>query len=389
MKNIFILLILLFTTIPYYVSGAEEVHTIKFGIDANNTPPLLYQFDNANVSIATGGFLYEISVAIAEELLEDYSILAIPKKQISQEIISGELDLLCHNSNLLDYVQKDEIELSIPLYKSIQCALSKKSSVSLKQLNEIIKRLNKKKVFKEINERYSNRKTMPKPLFYGLNDTNSPPFLLFDNSTKLPTLRGGLYFDIALEIGKKIKRPLNFRLFPRKRLDSELADGKNIELVCYGTEAWAGEYSDKYLWSVPIFKQSDLIVSIKKKKGNVTFHSLDDLLGKRIGTGLGFVYPSLIPYFKNDQIIREDALSGTANLGKLTLGRIPFIIMNNLQYNYYKKNYPNLQSAPFELDPIDVKCAVSKHSNLKINELNSAILDLKKSGKLQKIFFPR
>ena len=63
--------------------------------------------------------------------------------------------------------------------------------------------------------------------------------------------------------------------------------------------------------------------------------------------------------------------------------------MNNLEYDYYKKKIPDLVRAPFEFDSIAVRCALSKKSDLKIKELNAALLALKKSGKLNKIFFGR
>ncbi|MNS97661.1 hypothetical protein D3C72_1320020 [compost metagenome] len=88
-------------------------------------------------------------------------------------------------------------------------------------------------------------------------------------------------------------------------------------------------------------------------------------------------------------MIREDAGSGYANIEKLNSKRLSYVIVNNLEFNYYKNKYPNLQKAYFDFDRVDAKCAVSKRSDIKIEKLNAAILDMKRQGRLQKIFFPR
>ena len=452
---------------------------IKFGIHASHAPPLLYQFEDPNFSVATGGFIYEISVAIAENLNQDYSISALPESRMIRDITQGNLDLSCYISpewdraskddflwsdplftysnvlvsnkeihfkhldqlpnskigtvgnyfyhelepkfknnslhrddsgsnlgslkklldNRLDYVVMTELEYSYykvtqpQLQKSaftldkteISCALSKKSSLSLAKLNKTIAHLKNKNEFKKTYAKYANPKTAPRPIAYGMNDSNSPPFLQIDNKSENPVIQGGLFFDLGIEVGKKLKRPIRFMLSPRKRLDSGLASGE-IELVCYNTEAWAGSFAKDYNWSIPIFKQFNLIVGLKKNKKTAQLKSLKDLSGKTIGTALGFIYPSLIPYFENGSIKREDALSGLANITKLNSERVQYIVLNNLEYKYYKKQYTNLQEAPFEVDPINVKCASSKNSDLKISDINNAILESKKDGRLQKVF---
>lgn len=478
MKKFLILCILNYVLVLHLISQACAAN-IKFGIDASNSPPLLYQFDDPNFPLATGGFIYEVTVAIAEDLKQDYSISPLQQPKIIDDLKGDNLDLACHDNpqfdpalkddflwssplytysnvlvgkkdipfkkseqatditigtveknlyheleekfknkvlqrddsisvmeslkklldNHLDYVIMSEIEFSFykitypQLQKSsftldraeVNCALSKKSSLSLAKLNKTIANLKSKKEFQKIYTRYSDPKTTPRPITYGMNDNNSPPFLQINNSTETPVIQGGLFFDLGLEIGKKLKRPIRFMLTPRKRLDPGLADGE-IELVCYNTEAWAGSYAKDYNWSIPIFKQSNLVVGLKKNMKNAPLKSLKDLKGKTLGTTLGFVYPALVSYFKDGRIKREDALSGADNIAKLHSERVQYIILNNLEYNYYRKKDSSLQKAPFEIDPINVKCASSKKSDLKISDINTAVIKSKKTGRLQKVF---
>jgi len=458
---------------------AQAAAPIKFGVSTSNSPPLLYQFENQNMPIATGGFIYEISVAIAEELQEPYSIVTIPRGRIPQEITSGGIDVLCHSSIRWNLPYKNDVGWSKPLYTygnvlvarnpikfkkpskvqnttigtvanfyyadleenfrnkklyrddapsvganiskllgerveyiimseieynyhrklypnfhrssfvedktEIQCNLSKKSTLTLAKLNKAIDHLAERKVLQKIYDRYATAKDIPKPLTFGLNNNNSPPFIFFDDKAELPTIQGGVFFDIALALGKHIKRPINFVLLPRGRLDADLADGK-VDLVCFDTEVWAGKHASSYYWSLPIFQQINYIVGLKDLKEGNEPKTLKDLKGQIVGTTLNFVYPSLEPYFKDGTLHREDADSGTANIARLNFQRVPYIVMNNLEYGYFKKSNPRLQRLPVNIDPIDVKCAISKKSDLKLKEINTAIIEMTKSGKLQKVF---
>nr|BFD61890.1 hypothetical protein BdHM001_05710 [Bdellovibrio sp. HM001] len=463
--------------VPVFAVGG-----LKFGFNPSNAPPLLYQFENNGNPIPTGGLIYEVSVAIGDELGEDYTIERIPRKRIAQQIVENRVDLICHNSTRWRHEFADNVLWSTPLFTTsnvlvsttaipfekvsqitgitigtvenyvyadledrfnnkelqrsdsasievsvkkllndrvsyiilaepeyiyfksryprlvrssfsfdqtdIQCSLSRKSSLSLDRLNRAIANLHRKKVLQRILERYSNSATMPQPFSYGLNSNDSPPFIFFEkNGHNLNRVRGGLFFDIGREIAKKLRRPVHFELLPRGRLDARLAAGL-IEMVCYDNEAWAGEYAKQYQWSQPIFRQSDLIVSLRNDKADTKVRSLEDLKGKRLGTVLNFVYPALSPLFENRSVLREDASSGASNLEKLFSQRIPFIVLNNLEYQYYESKHPHLQRAALEVDPVDVKCAVSKKADLKIQEVDAAIRELQSSGRMQKIFSP-
>lgn len=472
MREISFILLLLFVVVWQVGLGTKASDKIVFGFNPSNSPPILYQFENQTNPIVTGGLIFEVASAIADDLQVDYTLIGIPRTRI---------DLNCHNSmswgqsfsndivwskplytyaNVLvgkteipyseldqipsgkigtvekfyynalealfrggtlhrvdaptvaislrkllndrvDYVVMSEVEYSYYvatypiLQKSsftigktdIRCSLSKKSSLEIAKLNRTIDRLQKRKVFKRIYDRYLNPKSAPEPFIYGLNNDESPPFLYYENGPST-SVKGGIFFEIGLEIAKKIKRPIHFVLLPRGRLDSRLAEGR-IEVVCYYTEVWAGEYAKMYDWSIPIFHQSNYVVGLKVTKSERLAQTMDDLKGKTIGTTLHFIYPTMTPYFEDGRIIREDAGSGSANVEKLNGLRVSYIILNNLEYNYYKKIYPNLQKTPFEFDPVDVKCAVSKKSDLKIDELNVVLGELKRSGRLQRIFYPQ
>jgi ABC-type amino acid transport substrate-binding protein len=476
-----IIFILILAVSPHIGSGPSSSHKLKFGFNPSNSPPLLYQFENETSPIATGGLIFEMSVAIAEELDDDYTLVRIPRKRIPAQLNNNKIDLICHNSIAWGHAFNDEVVWSKPLYSyanvlvgkkeipftwpeqvanvrigtvenfmynefepffktqilirddapsvpislkklladrvdyivmseveynyhkarhpelhrssfvmgktEIRCSLSKKSALSLQRLNRAIDQLLHKKTFQKIYDRYLDPKSVPEPFSYGLNGEHSPPFLLLESEVPL-VVRGGLFFEIGLEVAKRIKRPVTFVLLPRGRLDARLAEGQ-IVLVCYNNEVWAGEYAKMYDWSIPIFRQSNYIVGLKGAKADPSITSLVELKGKRVGTTLNFVYPAMTPYFDDGSIIREDAGSGSSNVEKLIGMRVPYILLNNLEYAYHKKLNPKIERAPLEIDPVEVKCAVSKKSDLKIEEINAAIMEMKRTGVMQRIFFPR
>lgn len=481
MRYSFIIFILIFAVSPHIGSGPPPRHPLKFGFNPSNSPPLLYQFENDGMPMATGGLIFEMSVAIAEDLADDYVLVRTPRQRISEQLNSNKLDLICHNSESWGHAFSDEVVWSKPLFNysnvlvakkeipyawpdqipnarigtvenyryvdlesqfknqtlervdapsvlvnlrklladrldyvvmseiefnfhratnpqlqrstfvigktDIRCSLSKKSTLTLQRLNKTIDQLTRKRVFQKIYAKYLDPKTIPEPFSYGLNGEHSPPFLILDSETPL-IVKGGLFFDIGLEVAKQIKRPITYVLLPRGRLDSRLAEGQ-IVLVCYNTEVWAGEYAKQYDWSIPIYQQSNYIVGLRGSKTDPPIQAITELKGKRVGTTLNFVYPAMTAYFENGGVIREDAGSGSANVEKLLMMRVPYILLNSLEYNYHKKLNPRIERSPIEIDPVEVKCAVSKKSDLKIQKINDAILELKKTGRMQKIFMTR
>ena len=461
-----------------FLTNGAQAARIRFGGNESNSTPLLYQLSNPN--LATGGLIYEISVAIADDLANDYDIVRIPRAQIAKQLINGSIDMACHIGTTWQHDFKNEVEWSKPLYKyanvlvaknpipssqfknitnasigtvnnyfykdlelifkddhnkitrvdsdsvpinvnkllekkidyivmseiefiyykkkypeihrssftmdqtDIHCVLSKKSWLPMQRLKQSIERLKSKQVFQKIYDRYKDPKIMYDPILYGVIESNAPPFFFSDTSTRPPTVTGGIYFDLALAIGKKLNRPLQFILLPRNRIDGFLFKGK-VELICFKSELWSEKHAKDFYWSIPIFNQKYFIVSNKATIEITKMKSLEDLKGQTLGTRLGFVYPSLTEYFKDGSVIREDVVSGESNVAKLIHKRVAYIILNNHEYIYYKKKNPNLTKAPIEFDSVSSKCAVSKKSSIKIKDVNGALKELIASDQLQKL----
>ncbi|MBC7369978.1 MAG: transporter substrate-binding domain-containing protein, partial [Bdellovibrionaceae bacterium] len=182
---------------------------------------------------------------------------------------------------------------------------------------------------------------------------------------------------LAAETGFKIEMiPL-----PMKRMGPELISG-NISFICYTLEAWLPSVKEQVLWSDVIFNNQNLLVSLGAKP----ITSLKDLDKKRVGVVVNFYYPNLEDSFNKYQIFRENGPNNESNLQKLLHGRVDYVVLSSLEYQYQKKLQPRLNAYDLGIDTFGVKCAVSKKSPLSVSKINQAIAAMKKSGKLDRIF---
>lgn len=108
----------------FFTSASAEL--IKFGLDSSHSPPLLYQFENQDTAIASGGLMYELSVAIAEALSDDYTTNAVVSGRLGPQIINGDIDLNCHNSSKWNNHFSSQVDWSNDLYTNTSVLVAKK-----------------------------------------------------------------------------------------------------------------------------------------------------------------------------------------------------------------------------------------------------------------------
>ncbi|MFM6927027.1 MAG: substrate-binding periplasmic protein [Bdellovibrio sp.] len=214
----------------------------------------------------------------------------------------------------------------------------------------------------------------------GINSDYSLPLVGIRRFENNPTLDSGILKDLGEAIADELKIQPSWVLLPKKRVAPTLLAG-HISFICHLNEAWQEKIKDDVLWSHDLYRSVNVIVHLKKK----TIHSLSELNGERIGVVLNFVYKGLDNLFQKNTLLREDGPNNDSNIQKLLSGRINYIVMSNLEYNYYKKKHAALDFTDFGMDSVMTKCALSPKSNLKLNELNHAIDTIKRNGTLDKI----
>lgn len=208
------------------------------------------------------------------------------------------------------------------------------------------------------------------------------PLLKLKNTENTRELQGGILKDLGLEIAKELERTPQWSLLPKRRVAPALIAG-DIDFICHANEIWQPVIRNDVLWTQELYRSNNVIVFFKQTKA---LKNIKELHGKRVGTVLNFIYTSLDDEFQKGAIQREDGPSNESNIQKLLHNRLNYIVMSNIEFQYYKKSYPDLVDVDFGLDSVMTKCALSKKSKISLSALNRALENIKKSGTLEKIF---
>ncbi len=211
--------------------------------------------------------------------------------------------------------------------------------------------------------------------------------VLVDGSTEMPhaqidgdRVTDGLARDLGLQLGERLGRSVNFHVLPRRRLASTLVAGVHADLLCNFMPAWLpGELH----WSQPFLPDAMLVISTPPAPAP---RSMADLAGQPIGTLNGFVYPEFEQAL-GARFRREDAPTLQANLRKLAAGRMRHAIIgrSTLDYVMRRNEYPLTLHPPLLITSFKTQCALSRHSSVKLGELNTAIATLQADGGLQRL----
>jgi len=220
-------------------------------------------------------------------------------------------------------------------------------------------------------------------LTYGIVSETNSPFLELDSSRGLNEITGGILKNIADALAQELKiKTVTMVLIPQKRIGPSLISG-DISMVCFSHESWfPPTIASQLLWSDEIFTNTNYIVAINAKP----VQKVEDLFGKQVGTNVNYYYKKLDPYFEKNKITKDPGPNSSNNIKKLTHGRIDYLLISNLEFDFYKKKHPNLRSYDIGLDTVKVKCALSKKASITLEHLNKAIAALKKNHILEKIF---
>jgi len=216
--------------------------------------------------------------------------------------------------------------------------------------------------------------------FIGVNSNYTMPLVEIKNPAASPELERGILKDLGEAIFAELKIKPVWLLLPKNRVAPSLIAG-DVTMICHLNEVWQPKIKDDVYWSQPLYTSTNVIVHLGKKP----ITKAKDLYGERVGTVINFIYQKLDDEFAAKKIIREDGTSNETNIHKLTHGRVNYIIMSNLEFNYYSRIYPQLEAADLKMDSVETKCALSKRANVTLEQLNRAIDTIKKNGTLAKI----
>jgi polar amino acid transport system substrate-binding protein len=141
-----------------------------------------------------------------------------------------------------------------------------------------------------------SEETSPEVFHFNVSPNGYPPYLIVQGSEP-----AGIMWDVVELIVPRLGYQVEARKIPRKRVDQMLEDGY-IDGTPRAIE-WTEE-PDKFLFT-------DAIVNVEEvfffpKASELDFTHPSDLFGKTVVTHLGYLYPSLAPYFEDQRIRRFD-----------------------------------------------------------------------------------
>ncbi len=191
-------------------------------------------------------------------------------------------------------------------------------------------------------------------------------------------LTGGIVKELGDAIARRLGREAVYRNIPPKRVSKTLTVG-DADSVCYILPDWVkGDFD----WSPPLIPDGDLVVS-RADAPKIT--KLSDLIGQRVGTVLGYPYPSVNASI-GGRFERDDAQSAELNLKKLSLGRTDHALVEKSSFDYEKRLRPDSTlRIDLVVDSYQAKCAFSKRSQVPFQLVQPAIQSLMDDGTIERV----
>jgi polar amino acid transport system substrate-binding protein len=215
-------------------------------------------------------------------------------------------------------------------------------------------------------------------LVVGFNEGNAEPYAFISGNT----MTGGIIKDIGDAVARELNIKVEYKISTPNRIKVEVKDG-TIHVLPIFNPAWTPSPND-FNWTSVLFPETNIFVTSKARP--LAIKGFDDLKGKRIGTIQGYYYPTLDPYFKKGDMVRDDAGSLQQNFDKLKAGRIDALIDSNVILSYKLKSLgADFQASTFVAASQDIYFGLSKTLPVDGAKLLAAFEKIKKSGELDSI----
>ena len=164
---------------------------------------------------------------------------------------------------------------------------------------------------------------------------------------------------------------------PMRRAEQALVDGNvDFDFIC---REWLknGDIGDNFVASIPLFEINEYVVTLKQNRE--LYPTLDAIYGEHIGTIGGYFY------FDDDKFTRVDFLDENKLMKGLKHGRFKGIILDiETAKHWAKVNDVDIAFTALHSRGNLVLRLNKKHSEL-IDEINTNIIRMKKSGELKMI----
>jgi polar amino acid transport system substrate-binding protein len=219
------------------------------------------------------------------------------------------------------------------------------------------------------------------PLVVAYQENNAEPYSMVIDGKMV----GGIIKNVCDALGKSLGVPVEYRLVPRKRLESDIAKGL-VSMIAVINPAWVDKPS-ALLWSVPLFTESNRFVVAGNGPKILTS---TDLRGLHIGTILGYYYVGLEELFARGFTFRQDVRTLLQNFQKLGTGRIDTLVDSDILIQWRIGHLAGVKPSDFQLSEFvlsrqDIYWAVSPQSTPPPAKILAALKRLKESGEIDRI----
>lgn len=199
-------------------------------------------------------------------------------------------------------------------------------------------------------------------------------------------LTGGIMKAWQDELARALGRAPEVVVTSRNRQDNLINEG-GVDLRCFTSPEWINaETRSLYEWPTPFLVIEERLVGLRNKPRVV---AAGELRGLRIGTVLGYHYPSLEQAFAAQQAKRDDAPNEALALAKLLAGRVDYTVMREIDLRYARKSNGgathDLVASPYIVNVTPVHCAVVKTGRISLQEFTRVQDQLLKRGRLKAI----
>lgn len=191
-------------------------------------------------------------------------------------------------------------------------------------------------------------------------------------------LSGGILKDIGDVLAARLGRRATYLVLPSRRVPLALQEGK-ADALCYVMPGWIkGDFG----WTQHFIPDDGVVVALPDAPVLATLQDLADI---PVGTVAGYVYPrvtaTLGPHFH-----RNDAPAMQNNFDKLLAGRTQYAITEQMSYLYYQRQHPGSRlRRDVTYESFNAPCALSRHSTLKLADVDKAISGLIADGTIAAI----
>ena len=206
-----------------------------------------------------------------------------------------------------------------------------------------------------------------------------PPYMIKEAGKK----ESGIMVEVLQIIATKHGYILETKGIPTKRVEKLLKIG-DLDATARAKE-WVSN-PENYEFTDVIVRARDVLFSLKKTP--ITFRSIEDLFDKDIGTHLGYKYPMLKTYFKDNRIRRNDTANGTAMLNMVLKERTDAAVMNELVAKWIiskNKWQEKFVISSKEVGGFDYRIMFNKKWNSFVKKFNQELTLMRQNGELEKI----